>query len=85
MISLALLAAAAAVIFWPIKPKAGTDSSLDLAAPAPVPAKPTPTYQSAISDLARVRLRLLQTDALDDKTKSAIDALTLALVGGSDK
>jgi hypothetical protein len=85
MISLALLAAAAAVLFWPMKPKPGTESTLDLAAPAPVPVKPTPTYQSAISDLARVRLRLLQTDALDDKTKAAIDALTLALVGGSDK
>lgn len=43
-----------------------------------------PTYQSAIADLAHVRLRLVQTDKLDDKTKAAIDTLTLALVAGSD-
>ena len=52
------------------------------------PAKPphlAPTYQSAIADLAHVRLRLLQTDGLDDKSKEAINVLTLALVAGSDK
>jgi len=43
-----------------------------------------PTYQSAIADLAHVRLRLVQTDKLDDKAKAAIDTLTLALVAGSD-
>lgn len=43
-----------------------------------------PTYQSAIADLAHVRLRLVQTKALDDKARAAIDTLTLALVAGSD-
>lgn len=43
-----------------------------------------PTYQSAIADLAHVRLRLVQTEKLDDTAKKAIDTLTLALVAGSD-
>jgi hypothetical protein len=84
MISAALIAAAAAVLFWPVKPKA-TGSIYFPAAPAEPPKPSQPTYESAISDLAKVRLRLLQTDALDDKAKAAIDTLTLALVGGSDK
>lgn len=42
-------------------------------------------YQAAMKDLASVRLRLLQTKQLDDKAKSAIDTLTLALVAGSDQ
>lgn len=53
----------------------------------PEPAPPphlAPTYQSAIADLAHVRLRLLQTDKLDDAAKKAIDTLTLSLVAGSD-
>ena len=52
--------------------------------PSPAPPHLTPTYQSAIADLAHVRLRLIQTEKLDDKAKSAIDTLTLALVAGSD-
>lgn len=53
--------------------------------PAPSPPHLAPTYQSAISDLAHVRLRLIQTDHMDDKVKASIDALTLALVAGSDR
>jgi hypothetical protein len=52
--------------------------------PAPAPPHLTPTYQSAIADLAHVRLRLIQTEKLDDGAKKAIDTLTLALVAGSD-
>ena len=43
-----------------------------------------PTYQTAIADLAHVRLRLVQTKALDETARKAIDVLTLALVAGSD-
>lgn len=43
------------------------------------------TYQSAMTDLANVRRRLLDTKQLDDKVKAAIDTLTLALVAGSDQ
>lgn len=43
------------------------------------------TYQRSMADLASVRLRLLETQQLDDKVKAAIDTLTLALVSGSDQ
>jgi hypothetical protein len=43
------------------------------------------TYEGAIRALATVRNRLLATGSLTDKERSAVDALTLALVGGSDK
>lgn len=43
------------------------------------------TYQASMANLANVRLRLLETEQLDDKAKSAIDTLTLALVAGSDQ
>ena len=36
-------------------------------------------------DLANVRKRLSSTQQLDDKVKTAIDTLTLALVAGSDQ
>jgi hypothetical protein len=43
------------------------------------------SYHEAIADLANVRTRLLKTELLLDPQKAAIDTLTLALVGGSDK
>lgn len=43
------------------------------------------SYQSAMANLANVRQRLLRTQELDDKTKAAIDTLTMALVAGSDQ
>lgn len=43
------------------------------------------TYQASMADLANVRKRLLDTKQLDDKSKGAIDTLTLALVAGSDQ
>lgn len=45
------------------------------------------TYQRAMLDLATVRKRILEQSGgtLDDKVRSAIDTLTLALVAGSDK
>lgn len=44
-----------------------------------------PGYQTAIANLASVRLRLLATNCLEDDQKKAIDVLTLALVDGSDQ
>ena len=44
-----------------------------------------PSYEQAISDLAHVRRRLIDTEGLGDPQKAAIDTLTLALVAGSDK
>jgi cytochrome c-type biogenesis protein CcmH/NrfG len=83
MISALLLCGAAAVVLAPLwQRKASPLGPAEVAMKAPHLA---PTYQSAIADLAHVRLRLLQTDSLDDKAKAAIDTLTLALVSGSDK
>jgi len=83
MIYVVLLGAAALLIagpsLWRARPV--------ILGPSEAATKPphlAPTYQTAIADLAHVRLRLVQTKALDDKTKAAIDVLTLALVAGSD-
>lgn len=82
MIYVLLLGGAAALLFGPMLARRAAPSL------GPEPARPphlTPTYQSAIADLAHVRLRLLQTEQLNDAEKKAIDTLTLALVAGSDK
>jgi hypothetical protein len=83
MIYVALLGAAAALLFGPSALKA-RPAILGPSEAATKPPHLAPTYQSAIADLAHVRLRLLQTEKLDDKSKAAIDTLTLALVAGSD-
>ena len=82
---LLLLAASAALFFWPAgkRPAVG-----ELRVPPPMdPAtgKTRPTYQSCLVALAAVRLRLVQTESLSDETREAIDRLTLALVAGSDQ
>lgn len=53
--------------------------------PKPLDQAVAPNYQTAIANLAAVRLRLLRTDCLGDDQKKAIDVLTLALVDGSDQ
>ena len=83
MISALLLSGAALLLAGPALWKARPV----VLGPSDVPAKAphlAPTYQSAIADLAHVRLRLVQTKALDETAKKAIDTLTLALVAGSD-
>lgn len=84
MISVLLLAVAAAVAFWPAAPQGSR-----MLSPKPAdPQKPTivrPEFRPAIDALAYVRGRLLATDLLDEQAKSAIDTLTLSLVAGSDK
>lgn len=81
-----LVGAAAAVALWPgLK---GVAESVVAAArgAAGRPAKEgSPSFQLAIENLALVRTRLVKTELLDDASKKAIDALTLALVSGSDK
>ena len=83
MIYVVLLGAAALLIagpsLWRARPV--------ILGPSEAATKPphlAPTYQSAIADLAHVRLRLVQTKALDETARKAIDVLTLALVAGSD-
>jgi hypothetical protein len=82
MIYVLLLGGAAALLVGPMLARRAAPSL------GPEPAPPphlAPTYQSAIADLAHVRLRLLQTESLAEAEKKAIDTLTLALVAGSDK
>lgn len=43
-----------------------------------------PSYQTAIANLAAVRLRLRVTERLGEDQRKAVDVLTLALVDGSD-
>lgn len=78
MIYLVILAAAALIMFWPDIQAAFSKES---------PAKPLASisYKSAIDSLANVRNRLIKSDCLDDKSKAAIDTITLSLVAGSDK
>lgn len=77
-----LMAAAAALFLWPGKQKpAKSPTPFDI----PSPQKCHPAYQAAIMALTLVRQRLIATDSLSDKEKASIDAITLALVAGSDR
>jgi hypothetical protein len=46
---------------------------------------PMPSFKEAIEALSLVRTRIVATGNLEDSQRQAIDALTLALVDGSDK
>lgn len=80
MLVMLLIAAACAILLWPAPP-AGISN------PFAVPASPKrgPDYMEAVAALQTVRTRLVQTGALDAEQQKAVDALTLALVSGSDK
>jgi hypothetical protein len=88
---IAISALAAVVAFWPNlatlaeKAAVGVGGMVaDKLVPPPASTE-TGSYHAAIADLANVRTRLLKTELLLDPQKAAIDTLTLALVGGSDK
>lgn len=72
-----LIAAAAAVLFWPAKSKL---PGLPTAKPAKIP-----TFLEATAALADVRRRLVAGELLGDAERKAIDVLQLALTAGSDK
>lgn len=72
----------AAMAAWRLFVRAKHDAAV---APPPAVAGDRPGFQPAIANLALVRMRLAQTELLDDATRKAIDTLTLALVAGSDK
>lgn len=77
-----LLAAAAAVAFWPMP---ASRPAFSLPAPAGAPAKPAHvTGREALELVVEIRERLQATETLDDKAKAAIETLTLCLVNGSD-
>lgn len=83
--TIALIAAALAVILWPSAAKPPAFTTFPGATRVPPPAPAPTSYQGAIQALATVRARLVATATLADPEKKAIDALTLALVAGSDK
>lgn len=91
MTSALAAAVAVVVLLWPkIRSVFGWATGLwqgVLNAPLPKPHEEAvaPSYQSAIANLANVRLRLRLTERLGDEQKKAVDALTLALVDGSDQ
>lgn len=84
----ALILAWPAIVAWV---KHGLESMPHSAPSVPLPAPSVPTaapktsYISAIENLGIVRTRLVQTECLGESQKAAIDTLTLALVGGSEK
>jgi hypothetical protein len=84
-VAIALLAVAAGVFFLPQSKKPQPSFVVTPAPTEPVLAAKTVSYAGAISDLANVRKRLIQTSTLADEQKKAIDILTLALVAGSDQ
>jgi hypothetical protein len=91
MIEVAVILAVAGlvVLMWPAS--SGDPASVPLSASLTGTAQAMPSqatsasYQSSMLALAHVRSRLLVTDNLDDAAKKSIDAITLALVNGSDK
>jgi hypothetical protein len=75
--------AAALVGLWP--KLAPYLKRLPSPAPAPAPARPGVTYQAAMVALASVRARLVETGGVSDEAGKAIEAITHALVQGSDQ
>lgn len=82
--SVAITVAAVGFLLWPVVKEAPAVIS-GLIRRKDGGGKAGVSYQSAVSHLADVRSRLLQTECLKDAQKGAINTLTLALVDGSDK
>lgn len=81
MMTLILLAVAAAALLWPATAEKAPPSLPSLPSE---PVSSRPTYQTAIAALATIRRRLSSTASLTDAEKDAINLLTLALVSGSE-
>ena len=75
-----LLAAAAAVAFWPM---AAARPAFSLPAPGPKTSSHA-TCREALELVVEIRERLQATETLDDKAKAAIETITLSLVNGSE-
>lgn len=86
MTTILAIAAAVAVLLWPQAKKLPAPSIPSLEPPRPaIPGQMTPTYKAAIAALADVRERLVKTECLGEPETKAINAITLALVAGSDR
>jgi hypothetical protein len=89
MITLALVAAAVAWLFWPrgaATPAVPAAAELFKVAPLAAPPAPPPTADTdprpAIDQILRVRDRLAGTGRLDEANAAAVDRLVLELVHG---
>jgi hypothetical protein len=90
MITLLLVAAALAWLFWPRggSPAAPVPAAADLFKVAPLAAPPAPPPATdadprpAIDQILRVRDRLAGTGRLDEANAAAVDRLVLELVHG---
>jgi hypothetical protein len=89
MITLLIVAAAVAYLFWPA---AGTTPKIPLAedlfrvSPAAPPTAPAaPAARDAIDSLLEVRDRLAATETLDEDSTKAVDILWLDLLHGSTR
>jgi hypothetical protein len=92
MITLLLVAAAVAFLFWPrggvtnAMPKSLSAEDLFRVPPPAVPKPPqAPDARDAIDSLLEVRDRLAATDALDEDSTKAVDILWLDLLHGSQR
>jgi hypothetical protein len=87
MIVWVLVAAAAVLLFWPASKPASEPANPYVLSPAELaPPQPRlPTYIDAVSALQTVRHRLVETEQLGEAQQDAIDAITLALVRGSER
>jgi hypothetical protein len=92
MITLLLVAATIAFLFWPRGgltnplPKSLSTEDLFRVPPMVVPkTPPAPDARDAIDSLLEVRDRLAATEALDEESKKAVDTLWLDLLHGSKK
>lgn len=87
MTILALVAAAVVLLLMP-SPKKPVPPMFSLVPPQAESAPALPKqvqYLDAVAALQSVRHRLVATDQLGDEQRNAINVLTLALVGGSEK
>lgn len=93
MITMLLIAAAVAYMFWPAGGQQPADAGKSLvdqlaamAGPAAPPAQPSaPAARDAIDSLLEVRDRLAATESLDEDSAKAVDVLWLDLLHGSTR
>jgi hypothetical protein len=92
MITLLIVAAAIAYLFWPAAgvtnpmPKIPSAEDLFRVSPiVPAPSPAAPAARDAIDSLLEVRDRLAATESLDEDSAKAVDVLWLDLLHGSTR
>jgi hypothetical protein len=84
MTPILLVVAAGVIWLWPAKSTPSPTLSVQTQ-DVRTPIVQHPSYHASLMAMSTVRQRLLQTERLDEKCRSAIDSLVLALVSGSDQ